>query len=744
MRDPPSPATIKTSAPSLDGVIERPRLVNALAQLPTAAKWLQAPSGTGKSTLAASYARSRKKPIVWYRLDERDNDPAFFYAEFAQVVCAQLRLKAQLPKFSSDDHNRQPEFAQRFAAVLSEQLAKAALLVLDDVQCITSGAMQGAFAALVSVAGNDVELLFISQWTAPTAFFDTIAARQLALLNDADLSFDLDECKAMIAALRIGDAHSESIAALTGGHAGALILACELLRGTDPKSALGVATVERIHSHLLTKLVEQMPQARRELLLQTAFVTQLTRPITEALAGRDAAHELDALVESGLLRRIGTGETEAFEAHGLVQQGMRALVRTRLGEARAQDLAQRTATTLLANGQCEAAFSLLVDIGLTARAIDVLQQLAERYAARGQTDLLLNALAKVPTAEVHRNAWLCFWTGQALLSIDEGQARVWLARSHSAFSASGDHAGVRLAAASVVTAFQLECNDLRELDNWVGMHRDAGGDTPVAAGDRFEATLSMGVICAAFVRATYPSSIDSDALIVRMRSLIDSESEWLSEDQRVQAARLLIEHARVFAKFEQARNIIIATRFLIDKEIGGTLHRGRWLIAAANAYSSAGDALGAMQYLEEARSLAEQSESAPLFFELGFLFADHSMKAQDLQRAANELQKIEKLVTTAAPAQRAEYAKLMTRLLLLQGHLPEGLRWAEEALRVAPPAGFKGANLRAFEVELVYALAANERLSEAHALATRLDFEPLQAPLAIRHCCGSCLKIKTI
>ena len=144
---------------------------------------------------------------------------------------------------------------------------------------------------------------------------------------------------------------------MTGGHAGALILACELLRGTDPKSALGVETVERVHSHLLTKLVERMPHARRELLLQTAFVTQLTRPIAEQLAGVDAAAEIDALVDSGFLRRVGSAANETFEAHGLVQQGMRALALSRLGPGQTKDLAERTATTLVASDQAEAAFA---------------------------------------------------------------------------------------------------------------------------------------------------------------------------------------------------------------------------------------------------------------------------------------------------------------------------------------------------------------------------------------------------
>ena len=76
--------------------------------------------------------------------------------------------------------------------------------MLDDAQHVTSAEMQLALAALVTVAVNQIELLFVSQSTVPAAFFDAVAARQLALLNDADLHFDADECKAMTAALRVG------------------------------------------------------------------------------------------------------------------------------------------------------------------------------------------------------------------------------------------------------------------------------------------------------------------------------------------------------------------------------------------------------------------------------------------------------------------------------------------------------------------------------------------------------------
>ena len=734
MRDLPHPSTIKTSAPSLAGVIERPRLTSALAQLPAAAKWLQSPSGTGKSTLAASYARSRAKPFAWYRLDERDNDPAFFYSEFADTVSTRLQLINALPRFSADDRDRQQAFARRFFCALAAEIDRAVLVVLDDTHRLTSDSMLSSLTELIGLAGEQVELLFISQATAPTAFFDAIGARQLALLNDVDLRFEADECKAMTAALRINPSQCESISAITGGHAGAMVLACELLRGTDPHSALSLQTVERIHLHLLAKLVEQMPEQRRALLLQTAFVAQLTRPIAQTLAGSEAATQLDALVEMGLLRRVGTHASEVFEAHGLVRQGIQTLVRAQLGESVARDLAERTASVLIHNDQVEAAFELLIHVGSSARALEVLQQLSERYASQGQVDLLISSLAKLPAIEVERNAWLCFWTGQALLRIDEEQARLWFERSYAAFEAAGDSYGMRLAAASNVTAFQLECGDLRELDFWVERHRSASGDTPVSIDDRFETTLILGIICAAFVCARYPSQIDSEALTARLRSLIDVPSAWLSDDQRLQGARLLIEHCTVFQKPEQGANVIVATRTLVDEAIGGVLHRGRWMIIAANFYMVSGAAEKAVACLSETRSLAKQYETSRLSFELGFATANYWMKAQDLSRAADELSALQQVATKAAPAQRAQYAKMMTRLLLLQGRLVDGLQWAEEAKRIASAAGITGANLRAFEMDLVYALAANERLSDAIDLVRCLEFDPREARSAVECC----------
>ena len=158
------------------------------------------------------------------------------------------------------------------------------------------------------------------------------------------------------------------------------------------------------------------------------------------------------------------------------------------------------------------------------------------------------------------------------------------------------------------------------------------------------------------------------------------------------------------------------------------------MIAASLTQLTRGDIAEAAIDLNEARALAKQSDSARLAFEVGFAATNHFMKSHNLQLAAEELSRLEDIVLKAPPAQRAEYSRMKARLLLLDGHLTEGLQWAREALHMAVPAGLTAATLRMFEIELIYALAANERMNEALELARKQEYEPREMRLAMENC----------
>ena len=125
----------KVTPPNLSGTISRPRLIEWVGAVGTPAKWLSAPPGSGKSLLAAQYARATRKRVCWYRLDSRDDDPAFFYSRWGSVANtgSRSRRKAALPRFSGEDVADEPAFAQRYFTAAIGAGVPASIFVFDDV-----------------------------------------------------------------------------------------------------------------------------------------------------------------------------------------------------------------------------------------------------------------------------------------------------------------------------------------------------------------------------------------------------------------------------------------------------------------------------------------------------------------------------------------------------------------------------------------------------------------------------------
>src|SRR5437763_2078874 len=547
----------KTVAPSLDGTIERPAALSSLRRPTAQAKWLSGPSGSGKSTLVASAVKANGKRCVWYRLDQRDDDPAFLYAGLAAAIEQQVPTARDLPLFADDDRENEPGFAERFFAAVVRN-ANGVAFVFDDAHNVEREPVQQALAAFVALAS--AEIWFVGQDRPPAPFFDAIASRRLAVCNEVQLAFDVRECESLAGTLRLESVGGADLAALTGGHAGALVLACELLRGARPNAATTERIVDKIHRHLLARLLERMPDSRRELLLRTCLAPQLNAAIVRALAGDDVVAELEALCAQGLLRAATAERGAIYEAHGLVRRGLESLLRERLGPEGMQGWTMRTATVLQAQGFDDDAFALLIDCGAFEAAADLFERMAEGYARRRQSDLLSRAISRIPDAALDARPWLCFRAVQSRLGIDEESARRWFERAYAAFERQGDASGMRGAAARVVTAFGLEHGDLRALDAWMERHDRAGRGEPIAPGSPYETVLSLGAICAAMIRGTHPADGDPDALVRRLRLLIDDDTAWLTPDEPVIAARLLIDHGRIFTTPDRAQGYALETR----------------------------------------------------------------------------------------------------------------------------------------------------------------------------------------
>jgi ATP/maltotriose-dependent transcriptional regulator MalT/DNA-binding SARP family transcriptional activator len=725
-------AGFKIVPPAIDGTLDRPSALAALRRAQAPGRWFSGPSGSGKSTLVAQHLAAASARCIWYRLDARDNDPAFFYRSFASVVSRRTKSRRPLPAFADDDRGREDAFAERFFAELLHRHAGFAF-VLDNVHLAGNDSIRRALTRFALLAPPGSELWFVGEDPPPPAYFDAIAARQLALCNDVPLAFDAAECQALARASRVETVSGDDLAALTGGHAAALVLACEFLRSARDVDPAGAdRAVGHIHRYLLARLLARMPQSRRDVLLRTCFAPQFTAAIARALAGPGSDAELEPLRAHGLLRHTRSEHGSIYEAHGLVRTGLVAMLGEHLDAQGVQALAEQTAEALAREGFDEDAFVLLADRGLAERAADLLVSIAERYARHGQAQLLLRAAARLPAALADARPWLCFWSGQALLGFDEETARGWFERAYAAFEREGNTLGMRLAAARVVMAFGLEYSDLRAIDAWMARHDAAGGNDPVAPGTAYESVLCIGTVCAALTRGSHAPGTAVDALVARLRTLIDDDAAWLTPDEPVIAARLLVDHGRIFSTPDRAQTFFHETRARAERADASPLQRGRFHIAACWAFYIDGQHRRAQQCLDEARRLLDLCGSGRLAFELGMVSVDAMLKRHDLAGAAAQLAALEQDVARAGPAQRADYARIKARTLLLQGDAGNGLLWAEQAIQTAALAGYSGAHARDFAVDLVYALAANERYAEAVEAADRLaaDLEEQQREAA--------------
>ena len=206
--------------PALDHAVERGSLIAAIDSVPAPARWLCAPSGAGKSTLVADVARHHAGNVIWYRLDERDDDPAFFFGEWLRHV--RLRLSVdELPHFSDSDRGQEVAFARRLLAALMPNLAAPLLLVFDDLHKLACARTSAVLAALASAAGAQLRLIFAGQQPPPVEFYGAIAERRLALCGDVDLRFTPADCLALARRLRLHAPSGDELHALTGGHAAA-------------------------------------------------------------------------------------------------------------------------------------------------------------------------------------------------------------------------------------------------------------------------------------------------------------------------------------------------------------------------------------------------------------------------------------------------------------------------------------------------------------------------------------------
>ena len=297
-------------------LVARPRLTERL-NLGRGARLtlVSAPAGFGKTTLLADWidtASADGRAVAWLSLDQRDNDPAVFWA---YVIATLQRAVPGMGRAATEVLAASPAGGEAIVGGLAADLDTVGhdavehdvILVLDDYHLIDATAVQAGLAFLLDHLPRRVQLVIGTRADPRLPLARLRAQGDLLEIRAADLRFTAEEAAAYLTgsmglALTVHD-----IAALEGRTEGwivALQLAALSLQGREDAAGF-IGTFAGDDRFVVDYLVEEVllrQSARvRRFLLHTSILRRLTGPLCDALTGdEDGATTLEALERTNL------------------------------------------------------------------------------------------------------------------------------------------------------------------------------------------------------------------------------------------------------------------------------------------------------------------------------------------------------------------------------------------------------------------------------------------------------------
>src|SRR5262245_28745972 len=190
----------KLEIPRSEGLVERPRLIEKLERSlgHFAATLVSGRAGTGKTSIASAYARTRKR-AAWFTVEPSDID----WNVFASYLDASVLRVAETKKAVGDSlhavSNSSPAAMAVFLYVIASVLETAEkddrpLLVVDGIHHLFDAAWFGEFFNILQPSLSETaDVLLLCRSRPPNPLWRLRSKQQLDVIDEKTLAFDRDE-----------------------------------------------------------------------------------------------------------------------------------------------------------------------------------------------------------------------------------------------------------------------------------------------------------------------------------------------------------------------------------------------------------------------------------------------------------------------------------------------------------------------------------------------------------------------
>lgn len=676
----------KLTRPKLYRVLARDRLfqkMDAAREQPVL--WICSPPGAGKTTLVSSYLEARQLPVLWYRMDGGDADPAsFFYylGEAAESVAP--RQQPVLPLLTPEYLSDLAGFTRRFFRDFYQRLPPSGVVVFDDYHEVPAGSvLHGVFREALAQIPEGVWVVITSRSEPPGELTRLQLSRALTRLDWDGLRVTLEEARQIASLTGSGPdalAHrTQELWEKSGGWTAGLVLILEHARADARVPAFSPESRHALFQYFANEILARAAPETRHLLLRTAYLPRITVAMAEVLSGDlDAGHRLEGLYQQRLFIDRRDEKVPLYEYHGLFREFLRARVEQSLDETERLLLQRRSARLLETNGWPEEAFPLHADAQDWAATSRIITQLAPALSEQGRWQTLKHWIVQMPAAVVESEPEMQYWLGACELSVNPGIARRALQAAFEGFKARDDVAGQISACAAIIETYYFEWTDFTPLDRWIAALSALLERQPSFASPAAELRARSSLLAAALYRQPHHPRLKVEP--GRVLALLEAD---VPLSRQFTAGTILLNYYCFLGDLDSAERVVGLLRPRLSDPRTTPVNQVWWGIAAGYLRMLQADQAGGAEALERAHQTAREH---------GLTFIEPAVLAQrvllaltfgDLQRAQTWLPQIEASVD---PARRMDVA--FTHLArswyeLLRGRLAAAAKHSDTALGVS-------------------------------------------------------------